>query len=153
MAKLIFGVLEVAYSDAHGGDGQATSTTTGEVATLLEQRYHVMQTFFDLRKGQIAEALADGMAVRLQDLFRGSPTPGSPLHGAEQKIESMFRQFLDANEMQKLAMAISGLPLSAAAAKGVSHRKKMPFAKKNKPRPAFVDTGLYRASFRATIKL
>lgn len=153
MPSIVFGVLDVAYSDAHGSDGETVTKTTGEVATRLEERYHVMQTFFDLRKGEIAEALAGAMAVRLQDLFRGEATPGSPLHGAEQKIESMFRTFLDANEMQKLAMALTNQPISMAAAKGISHRKKQPFSKKNKARPAFVDTGLYRSSMRVTIKL
>lgn len=157
MASLVFGVLEVAYSDAHGPAGGPT--TTGDVAQILEDRYHVMQTFFDLRKGRIAEFLADGMATAIQNLVAGRPTLGSavrngnPMFDAAQRIEHEFRSFLDANEMQKLAIALTGAPISAAASKGVNHRKKHPYAKKNRGRPAFIDTGLYRSSFRALVRL
>lgn len=152
MATLTLGVLDVSYSDAQPGQEPET-TTTGAVAEILEERYHVMGTFYELRKGRIGQYLADALATRLQDLFRGSATVGSPMYGAEQKIEAEFRSFLDANEMQKLAIALSGTPLSAAAMRGVSHRRKQPFSKKNRARPAFVDTGLYRSSFRALVKL
>lgn len=161
MASLTFGVLEVAYSDAHGPANGPT--TTGDVAEILEQRYHVMQTFYDLRKGRIAEFLADGMATVLQDLVSGRTRAtirtaatmgrGSAMYDAAQRIEHEFRSFLDANEMQKLAIALNGAPISAAAANGVNHRKKRPYVKKNKARPAFIDTGLYRASFRALVRL
>jgi hypothetical protein len=39
-----------------------------------------------------------------------------------------------------------------AAQMGVNHRKKKPYSSKNEARPAFIDTGLYVASFRAMIK-
>lgn len=158
MATLTFGVLEIAYSDAHG-PGSGGTTTTGDVAEILERRYGVMQTFYDLRKGRIAEFLADGMASALQNLVAGRRMDtGSAMYGAGQRIEHEFRAFLDANEMQKLALALAGPEivnpnLSAAAARGVNHRRKHPYAKKNKPRPAFIDTGLYRASFRALVRL
>jgi hypothetical protein len=35
---------------------------------------------------------------------------------------------------------------------GVNHRKKHPYSSENEARPAFIDTGLYMASFRAMIK-
>lgn len=162
MASLTFGVLEIAYSDAHSAfNKKAGATTTGEVAEILEKRYRVMQTFFDLRKGRIAEFLADGMATAIQNLVSGRPTIGSAvtlgtgnaMYDAAQRIEHEFRSFLDANEMQKLAIALTGAPISQAAARGVNHRKKRPYVKKNKARPAFIDTGLYRSSFRALVKL
>lgn len=162
MASLVFGVLEVAYSDAHNPNNpKAGVTTTGDVAEILEKRYHVMQTFFDLRKGRIAEYIADGMATAIQNLVAGRPTIGSAerlgtgnaMYDAAQRIEHEFRSFLDANEMQKISIALYGTPVSAAAARGVNHRKKRPYVKKNRARPAFVDTGLYRASFRALVRL
>lgn len=166
MASLVFGVLDVAYSEAHGTSGKQVATTTGDVAEILESRYAVMQTFFDLRKAKIAGYLADAMATAIQNLVTGRPTPlrisaggqGSPMFDAQQRIEQEFRSFLDANEMEKLALALAGPNIanphiSAAAAKGVNHRKKHPYAKKNRARPAFVDTGLYRTSFRALVRL
>lgn len=149
MASLILGVLDVAYSDAQGQSG--STKTTGDVAEILESKYHVMQTFYDLRKGRIAQFFEEGMSHALQDLFNGVRVPNYA-YEIEQKVDHEFRSFLDRDEMQRLALALGGAPISAAAAAGVSHRFKHPFARKNKARPAFVDTGLYWASFRSTVK-
>jgi len=138
------GVLDVAYTDP----GSSTQTTTGDVATILEANYMVMGTFFNLRREKIAGFLADSMANAIQDLVNGAP-PRSETFGAEQKIEAEFRSFIFANEMSTLYKAFSGMDLSAAAARGVNKRKLHPYAKANKARPAFVDTGLYVQSFRA----
>ncbi len=145
---LYLGVVDVAYSDANGSG----ETTTGDVATILEDRYQVMQTFFFLNKEKIAGYLADSMAASLQTMINtGRPIDNraSLTFGADQKIETLFRQFIFSDSMSKLEYAVTGFALSAAAARGVNHRKKHPYAKANKPRPAFVDTGLYVASFRA----
>jgi hypothetical protein len=148
MAKLIFGVDDVAYSDAAAGGGL---TTTGAVASILEARYAPMETFYELRKGKIVAILEESMGHALQDLLNGRPTT-NPGYGAGQQIEREFRSFIYANEMQKLSLAMSGQPISAAAARGIrSGRKLNPYAKKNRPRPAFVDTGLYVQSFRARL--
>lgn len=151
MATLELGVLEVAYSQTE--NGKTKTTTTGDVAEILESRYHVMETFFELRKQKIANFLAESMGNALQDLLAGRKVRSTPTYGAEQKIEAEFRSFLDANEMQKLAVLLTGSLISSAAASGISHRRKMPYSSKNPSRPAFVDTGLYRSSFRAVIKL
>ena len=153
MAELILGVLDVAYSMKATETAPAQSTTTGDVAQILEANYHVMETFFESRKDQIAGFLADSLANALQDRLNGVPTRSSPTYGAEQQIEAEFRAFLDANEMQIVALATTGSPISEAAARGVNHRFKRPYARKNRARPAFVDTGLYRSSFRALVKL
>lgn len=140
--RLVFGVLDVSYADANGSG----SSTTGDVAEILEKNYHVMETFYELKKEQIASVLADSVADAIADLIAGHQT--EPTFTGTQKIETMFRTFLDANEMAALASKY-GMTLSAAAVAGVNHRKKMPYSSKNKARPAFVDTGLYRTSFRA----
>lgn len=150
MPTLVLGVLVVNYSDANGATGGTTDT--GTVAELLENKYHVMQSFFDLHKGEIADDLANGMAASLQDLINGRTATGSPFYGAEQKIDARFRAFIYGNEMQKLSLALTGKPISAAAIRGVSHRRKSPYAQRNPSRPAFVDTSLYVSSFRSTVK-
>jgi hypothetical protein len=145
---LSLGVVDVAYSDA----SSSVAKTTGDVAELLEDRYHIMATFFELRREKIAGFLANDMAASIQRLVNGGPAidkRSSLTYGADQKIEAMFRSFLDANEMSRLQKAFTGVGLSAAAEAGVSHRKKHPYAQANKARPAFIDTGLYRISFRA----
>lgn len=149
MAVLSLGVLDVAYTQKEPGQAPKR-TTTGDVAEILERNYHVMATFFELRKERIALFLAESIAQSLNDRLQGRKV-GKPLFDAEQRIETEFRSFLDANEMNKLAVALTGMPISAAAARGVSHRRKQPY-KRRDARPAFVDTGLYRSSFRAVFK-
>lgn len=169
MVILSLGVLDVNYSTAHGMN--ATPTTTYEVAKKLEEKYHVMQTFYNSRKEKIAQFLADDMANSLQDMMQGTAIAASKgrafsnkfhkikekystsslTYGADQRIEAEFRDFIFANEMQKMSLT-PDVPISAAAFKGVNHRFKKPYAKKNKPRPNFVDTGLYVASFRVWTK-
>jgi len=169
MATLNLGVLEVAYSTAHTGDmAKNSQTTTFEVAQRLEEKYKIMQTFYVLRKEKIAQFLADDMAHSLQDMMNGkrigaskSATFTNKFHGikegystnslsygADQRIETEFRSFIFSNEMNTLSKAVGLGEISAAAAAGVRHRKKNPY-KKRDARPAFVDTGLYVASFRA----
>ena len=152
--KLALGVLDVAYSDANA----KKATTTGEVAQILEDRYHVMETFYVANEDFIGDEMVKSVSNTIDSLGVGAPPTINPLTEAEQAIERRFRQFLDQREMAKLiaglspelraALGPSG-EFSGAASRGVSHRKKHPYSKKNKARPEFVDTGLYQQSFRA----
>ncbi|MHB1310543.1 MAG: hypothetical protein ACYC3L_00905 [Gemmatimonadaceae bacterium] len=141
--KLVLGVLDVAYSDA----GSSGATTTGDVAKILEDRYHVMETFYESRRQQVGEWLADSVADAIDGLVKGRNV--KPTFDAEQKIEASFRAYLSANEWSGIVPLTQQI---TAAQMGVSHRKKHPYASKNKERPAFIDTGLYQASFRAWIE-
>jgi hypothetical protein len=149
--KLLLGVVDAAYSDKDGGK------TTGDVAGYLENEYHVMRTFLEIYEDQIGDFLADAMAGEIESLAQGKPVTifgkdidthlgdrvisGMSVNG---RIEEAFRDYLDAREWQ----GTSGQTVEAADA-GVNHRKKRPYSSKNTARPAFVDTGLYQASFRA----
>lgn len=149
--RLIFGVLDVAYSGANSQSATAGAKTTGDVAEILEAKYHVMQTFYDLRRDKIAQFLTDSMAASLELRMKTGRTideRATLTYGGDQKIEAEFRAFLTANEMATLLQQASGAVLSAAAARGVNHRFKHPYAARP-ARPAFVDTGLFRISFRA----
>lgn len=144
--KLNLGVDDVAYTEK----GQVT--TTGDVAEILEDNYHVMRTFAELHDQDIADALADGMAKVLEAIGRGDPVPtdlSQALVRPMGQIETEFRDFLDRDEMGAILPASQQ---SQAALKGVNHRKKRPYVKANKARPSFIDTGLYQASFRAWIE-
>ena len=149
MPTLSLGVLDVAYTQREPGQ-KPKRTTTGDVAEILERNYHVMGTFYELKKVKIADLIAADMANALNDRLHGR-TVGRPFFDAETQIEAMFRTFLDANEMNKISVALTGTPISAAADRGVSHRRKRPYVARA-ARPAFVDTGLYRISFRATFR-
>lgn len=138
--KLHLGVVDVAYS---GEDG---AKTTGEVAEILEDKYHIMRIFYELNEQFIADKIADALGGALESLAQGKPYSPAMLKPALPKVDERFRDFLDRDEISKLMPASQQI---IAAQKGVSHRKKQPYAKKNKPRPAFVDTGLYQASERS----
>lgn len=151
--KLNLGVLEVAYSDAQSG-----AKTTGDVAEILEAKYHVMETFYEAKKDKIDAILTDALGDMIADKFTGSMGGNSFIDAAEQ-IERLFRDFLDAGEMRHILDQMSESErayyidstggFSGAGSRGVNHRKKRPYSSKNKPRPAFIDSGLYQASFRA----
>ena len=64
------------------------------------------------------------------------------------KIEQKFRSNL---MRQRYDGMISGVP-TLASLKGVSHVRSHPYAKANPQRPSFVDTGMYRDSFRAWVE-
>lgn len=153
---LNLGVLDVAYSDASDNG----ATTTGDVAQILEDRYHVMATFYESRKDKIHEWLAGSVANAIETLVETGSNV-MPTFEAEQKIEAEFRAFLSANEMAHMVASLTPAELQyfmdstggfmGAANAGYSRRFKNPGTPR-KARPAFIDTGLYVASMRAWIE-
>ena len=157
MPILSLGVLDVAYSTTPPGpfktkQGPQQATTTGKVAQILEDNYDVMSSFYSLNEEKIAGLLAKAMADAFRDKVNGRTVGTNPMFDAEQQIQGLFRRFILGNEINKPSMALTSTPVSVAAAKGVNPRKKHPYAKANRARPAFVATGLYLQSFRAWFK-
>lgn len=140
--KLHLGVVDVGYS------GEGGAKTTGDVAEILEDKYHIMRIFFEENEQFVADQIANSLAGSLESLAQGRPYNASLLKPAIPKVDERFRNFLDSGEMSRILPATQQI---AAAQKGVSHRKKQPYSSKNKPRQAFVDTGLYQASFRSWV--
>ena len=140
--RLLFGVNDVAYTDP----GSNRATTTGDVAQFLENDYHVMRTYLELNEKEIGERLASAMSGAIESLAQGKPAHFDSA-GPMTRIEEECRDYLDRGDWKKA----SGQVIQAAEA-GVSQRKKHPYAKKNKKRTAFIDTGLYQASFRAWLE-
>jgi hypothetical protein len=148
MTILHLGVIDQPYVNSVG-------TTTGDVAEILEDKYHVMEVFFELRRQDVAAALERSIQGALDQLDMNVPVENiNPFSGASGEIEAAFRHFLDSKEIESLG--IPGVPTQAAL-DGVSHRFKNPRYKKTKggkkvkraPRPSFIDTGLYEASMKA----
>lgn len=126
---------------ASGGSG--SQTTTGFVAEVLEKKYHVIETYYDLHELEIADSLAESVAGALENLVMGGP-PIDPTAEAASGIEKGFKTYLESGEIE--GTATPGVP-TRAALHGVSHR----FKGKNSGvrRPSFIDTGLYESSFKA----
>jgi hypothetical protein len=137
MTALHLGVTDVAYANN-------PKETTGTVARILEDDYHVMAAFYRRRRDKVNEAVANSYAGAIETMFQGGPVVENPLAAATGGIETSFRQFLLSGEIE--TMGIEGVPTQAAL-----NRKSKRFKSGTAPaqRPSFIDTGLYERSFRA----
>ena len=139
MPVLHLGVADMPYTK--GGQ------TTYEVAQILEDKYHVIEIFFEQKKSQIERILTASVESALKAVLKGLPVR-DPFSNANDEIETLFKEFLLTAEIEGLGYP--GIP-TAAALKGVSHRFKHPYAKANPRRPSFIDTGTYENSFKAWV--
>lgn len=130
---------------ARRAQAAASPLSTGDVAEILEDRYHIMESFFELNKADIQTMLDKGLVGVLQNILLGLPAPADPFDTASGKMAKLFRSFLSQQKMDSLG--VPGVPTKASLA-GVSHRRAHPYAKRG-PRPSFIDTGLYQKSFVA----
>lgn len=119
--------------------------TTGDVAEIIEEKYHVLEHFWEAHGQEAADALAEAMSDFLDDRAAGSGRNAPTFTAAESTIQAAFVKFIDSKEMDDLGYP--GIP-TAAAQRGVNHRMLHPFAKRG-PRPSFRDTGLYESAMRA----
>jgi hypothetical protein len=124
-----------------------TSITTGDVASILEAKYHVMEIFYEEHQGDVTSDLVDSLEGTVQSLMMGAPASIDPFGSATSKIEDRMKKFLDDREMERLGYP--GVP-TMAALMGVSHRFANPY-KRRAPRPSFIDTGLYQSSMKAWV--
>lgn len=125
-----------------------TTLTTGDLADILEARYHPMEIFFQVKQKRIAKELESGLAGALESMLTGGPATLDPFGSATSAIQNMFQDFLTNRELERLGYP--GVP-TRAALDGVNHRLLHPYAQANKRRPSLIDTGKYQASFRAWV--
>lgn len=149
---LHLGVIDIPYAQApprrRARKVTSGTQTTGDVAGWLENKYGVMQSFYDTKKDQVAAAIENGLQGALENMMMGrSSFAVDPFGAATSTIEDSFKQFLATKEIEGLGIA--GVPTQAAL-RGVSHRMKRPYARRA-PRPSFIDTGLYQSSFKAWV--
>lgn len=123
----------------------ARTETTGDVATFLENRYHIMEIFYEEHAQGVADALAESLAGTLVNLHMGAPIPEDPYLGGQSKIDVLFKQWLSSGAIEQIG--IPGVPTKAAL-EGISHRFKSGIGGR---RVSFVDTGLYETSFWAWV--
>lgn len=147
--KLHMGVVDIPYVDrpVRGRKSTPGTKTTGDIAEILEDKYAIMETYFDLHSGDIAASLEGSMAGALESLLMGAPRSHNPFGTAESEIIKGFHDFIENREMETLG--IPGIPTQAAL-DGVNHRKKNP--RTGIRRPSFKDTGQYMNAFTAWIE-
>jgi hypothetical protein len=122
--------------------------TTLEVAKELEDKYHIVETFWELEQDNFTERLEEVFAEDIEEVM----TMQKPSHkGISVKgtdvIEARFRSNLATHRYDGI---ISGVP-TLAAQRGVSHLEQRPYAKRG-PRPSFIDTAMYQRSFKAWVE-
>ena len=125
--------------------GYGAGKNTAEVAQELEEGYKVVEIFWDMYGDSISENLTDAYGDAIQDVINMAEYPKKIVSNTfTQTVEEDFRSYLDYEEHGIKTMA---------AARGVSHLLPHPYSKNNpKPRPSFIDTGLYRSAFRAWVE-
>jgi hypothetical protein len=147
MTVLHLGVVDIPYNlpAPKRRNKVGAQPTTGDVAGWLENRYHVMEHFWQIHQADVAGAVERSLAGALETVLMGGPPSHDPFGTAAGAIEEEFRRMVEGKELDRLGYP--GIP-TRASLEGVSHRFK---AKKGPPRPSFVDTGLYVASFKAWV--
>ncbi|ECI5140561.1 hypothetical protein DT214_03015 [Salmonella enterica subsp. salamae] len=135
MITFHLGVIDIPYEDEN--------TTTGDVAEYLEEKYQIMQTFFDRYGNDIADLMSKDLAANLENMLAGAPLPADPFEESMLQVHHLFVAFLDNEEMN----GTEGVP-TARALEGISKRFKN---RKGEPRPSFIDTGMFQASMRAWV--
>lgn len=118
---------------------------TGDVAEILEGKYHIMEHFYEMHGKEIGDLVAGSLAGHLETMLMGGPQEAS-FASAEAGIDQMFRDFLSNKELDQLGYP--GIPTKAAI-DGVNPRFKGGKGPKN--RPSFVATGLYQSSFKTWV--
>lgn len=122
--------------------------STGEVAEILEAKYGLFEAFYDNNEEACVEFLEEGISGALESMLMGAPPSLDAFGEGAAKIEDRFKEALTNREIE--GYGIDGVPTEAAR-KGVNHRLKHPYAKANKRRPSFIDTGLLQASAKAWV--
>lgn len=160
--RLILGVVDVPYAAVRPAttatpkmkqvpkppSGAGQSITTGDVAQILEARYSVMGTFYEMHSEDIAKALEETMQGKLENLMMGGPVSDTLFNeGDLSQIEEDFRKFLDNKEMDG---RVAGVPTQASL-QGVNHRLQRPYVRRG-ARPSFIDTGMFSDSFKAWVE-
>lgn len=144
---LNLGVVVVPYSSVYYNKKSAGAKTTADVAHILESKYHLFESFFNVKRKGIMEDIQDSMKGAMEAMIMGSPAI-DPFGAATSTIDAKFRDFINSKESENVG--IEGTP-TGWALRGVNHRLKHPFARSNPRRPSFRDTGLLSASFKSWV--
>ena len=125
--------------------GYGEGKTSADVAKELEEKYNLVETFWGPVEDQVVELIEEAYIADIEAVLMEQKPPKKKAFGDKltKKIEEAFRRYLDREE--------HGIKTTAAA-RGVSHLLPQPYSRKNPPRESFIDTGLYRASFRVWLE-
>jgi hypothetical protein len=131
----------LAKKQSRGADSKMTAK---DVADILEDKYNIIEVFAQLYEDEIMEPMINKFHDIVLKTLSGEYKSSTDkiiqnMRPKTREIESLFRNFLSMEEMN----GRTGIPTEAArTGKGRRTRRSG---------PSFVDTGIYRAAFRAWI--
>lgn len=124
--------------------GYGVGKRTTDVAKELEDRYNLTEIFWDKIENMVVGEIEVIYSDMLEEVMAGVAYPKkAETSELTEQIEDAFKTYLD-----RETHGIKTL----AAQRGVSYLLPHPYARGNPPRPSFIDTGLYRQSFRAWVE-
>lgn len=120
--------------------------TAQKVANILEAKYGIVETFNEVYNDEITSLVHENFKQVAEKILARKGETTQLMHSlmkpSSKKIERMFKQFLDGEEMNGM---IPGVPTKASGGK---IRKR---GRTIRPYPSFERTGIYKASFRCWI--
>ena len=84
--------------------GLTSAITTGDVATILEDKYHLMESFYQVHEKDIGNLIVQAVAGRLENIQLGVPTGSDAFGTATNQIEDMCKKFLSTREVEHLGI-------------------------------------------------
>ena len=134
-------------------DGPHGDLSTGDLADIIESKYHLMERFYQMNETQIIGYVTDALEGALETALMGGSVNVDPFEAASNKIETRFKEALSNKEFD---WKIRGVPTMASVEGGTQRFKKAKERKGKKKRkrpnrPSFIDTGIYQSSFKAWI--
>jgi hypothetical protein len=160
--KIVMGVIDIPYVGSEPRKARAArlkkgrkapkternagNITTGDVAEILEAKYHPMEIYFEIHGQEVADKMTEGLVGTMENVLAGAPLSVDPFGDAEAFIDSGFKDFITTGEMEGLGYP--GVPTKASIERKSARFKK---GKSRKERPSFVDTGLYVDSSKSEI--
>lgn len=148
---LHLGVIDIPYAT------EGTSTSTGDVAEILEKQYSVMGHFADLHHDEIQELVEISFAEAIENVLAGMPPQlAKPMNQAASDIKNLFTTYINDEEIAGTGQggvptqaALDGVRTSLKKKKEIKNIKTYRSRVRGTRRPSFIDTGMYRNSFKA----
>lgn len=130
---------------------RVSNLSTGDVATFLEDRYHVLEVFSQQHDQDIANDVAGSVKGAVESLLMGAPASIDPFGAAASDIADRMKKFIATGEMEMLGFP--GVPTQASIDRASGRRRSGRFKTRRATGKSvsFVDTGLFSSSLTAWI--
>jgi hypothetical protein len=130
--------------------GFSKTMTAEKVAKILNSKYNILELFYGMYEKEINDIISSNFGQVASNMLSAgrelNKVSKKNLQPGMQEIVGMFRSFIDNEEMN----GRPGIPAQASLM-GIRHRRGHRI--RHGSRPSFVDTGIYKASFRAWVDI